>query len=97
MPPYQKVKRMSKSIGKFIMAPKDKIKFNNPTKKTIGPGLVSGILESKKEILEKIEISKIALENLQEYARSKGVPVEQVVANLVEQKFNPKFKKGLEI
>lgn len=99
MPPYQKVKRTTKNLkaGKASMAPKDKIKASNPSKRTIGPGLVSEMLDSKKEVISKIEISKKALENLQDYAKSKGVPIEQVIATMIEQKFNPRFKKGLEI
>jgi hypothetical protein len=100
MPPYQKTKKVTRNTkaGKVSMTPKekDKQKSNPPSKRTIGPGLISEMLDSKKETLNKIEISKKAFENLQDHARSKGVPIEQVVTTLIEQHFNPRYKKNNE-
>lgn len=92
----------TKSIKELLGVSKQKIisrkkerelKNIDSPKTTIGKRLISEILESKKIIIEKIEITKQAMENLQKQSKLKNVPVEQIIANLVEQNFNPKYQK----
>jgi hypothetical protein len=95
MPPYKKVKNQTKNQkGKKSFSSKQKLDVEKNPKRTIGPALISEILDSRKIKIDGVEISKTAYENLQELVKSKGgIPIEQVIANLVEQNYNPKFKK----
>ncbi|MCX7998474.1 MAG: hypothetical protein N3A69_05905 [Leptospiraceae bacterium] len=82
------------SKQKIISRKKEKDSKNSDLQKvTIGKRLISEILESKKVVIERIEISKQAMENLQKQSKLKNVPVEQIISNLVEQNFNPKYQK----
>lgn len=90
----------SKSIKELLSQSKEKIisrkkekKSSDIKKSTIGEKLISEILESKKVTIENIQISKQAMEVLLEQSKQKNVPVEQIIANLIEQNFNPKYQK----
>lgn len=92
--------KSSKSIKELLGQSKEKIisrkketTSKESKKSTIGEKLISEILESKKLTIERIEISKQAMEALKDLSKQKNVPIEQIVANLIEQNFNPKYQK----
>lgn len=85
---------LDESKRKIISRTKEKTSDPLDSKKaTIGEHLIFEMLESKKVVLEKIEISKQAMDNLQKQSKLKNIPVEQIIANLIEKNFNPKFQK----
>jgi|MesohylFT_1024984.scaffolds.fasta_scaffold48094_1 hypothetical protein len=60
-------------------------------KRTIGPGLITEILDSKKVIINNVEVSKKAFENIAIFASNlkPAMTIEQAISSLLEQGFNP--------
>lgn len=71
-----------------------KITKNSGTKskkRTIGPGLVTEMLDSKKVVINNVEVSKKAFENIAIFASNlkPAMTIEQAISSLLEQGFNP--------
>ncbi len=60
-------------------------------KRTIGPGLVTEMLDSKKVVINNVEVSKKAFENIAIFASNlkPAMTIEQAISSLLEQGFNP--------
>ena len=60
-------------------------------KRTIGPGLITEILDSKKVIINNVDVSKKAFENIAIFASNlkPAMTIEQAISSLLEQGFNP--------
>lgn len=60
-------------------------------KKTIGPGLITEMLDSKKVTINNVEVSKKAFENIAIFASNlkPAMTIEQAISSLLEQGFNP--------
>lgn len=80
-------------------SPKKKSKSSSPgknlgiksKKRTIGPGLVTEMLDSKKVVINNVEVSKKAFENIAIFASNlkPAMTIEQAISSLLEQGFNP--------
>jgi hypothetical protein len=71
--------------------PKPKDSHTKSKKRTIGPGLITEMLDSKKVIINNVEVSKKAFENIAIFASNlkPAMTIEQAISSLLEQGFNP--------
>jgi hypothetical protein len=71
--------------------PKSKDSHTKSKKRTIGPGLITEMLDSKKVIINNVEVSKKAFENIAIFASNlkPAMTIEQAISSLLEQGFNP--------
>lgn len=71
--------------------PKKKDSGTKSKKRTIGPGLITEMLDSKKVIINNVEVSKKAFENIAIFASNlkPAMTIEQAISSLLEQGFNP--------
>jgi hypothetical protein len=70
---------------------KNKDSSTKSKKRTIGPGLITEMLDSKKVIINNVEVSKKAFENIAIFASNlkPAMTIEQAISSLLEQGFNP--------
>jgi hypothetical protein len=83
----------TKPITKKKQKPNSKSKDSSTKskKRTIGPGLITEMLDSKKVIINNVEVSKKAFENIAIFASNlkPAMTIEQAISSLLEQGFNP--------